>query len=392
MSTAILLIGYGVVVTLLGALVRDRTSPAVTLVATALVAVAFAPLRERLQRSADRLLYGDRSNPYAVLTGVGRRLDGGAGIGGDALAEIAETVATSLRLPFVRVEVAVDGPSDGAMAAEWGELSAELHEVMLTFRGERVGTLYAARRTPHDRFSSSDLRLLDDLGRQVGVAAHAMLLGRDLQRSREELVTAREEERRRIRRDLHDGLGPALAGVALGLDAITHLVHTRSEEAARLAEQLKQEVHASLADVRRLVEDLRPPALDQLGLVGALRQQAARLSERDTGLEIAVDARDMPGLPAAVEVAAYRITTEALTNVSRHAAARHCRVRIALDGGAKLVVEIQDDGAGMPAAHRHGVGTAAMRERAVELGGTCETTPVPTGGTRVTARIPVVTQ
>ncbi|MEO3936872.1 histidine kinase [Dermatophilaceae bacterium Soc4.6] len=248
-------------VTLLGALVRDRTSPAVTLVGTAVVAVAFAPLRERLQRAADRLLYGDRANPYAALPGVGRRLDGGASFGADALAEITETVATSLRLPFVRVEVSMDGPSDSTMAAEWGDVSAELHEVVLTFRGERVGSLYAARRTPHDRFSSSELRLLDDLGRQVGVAAHAMLLTRDLQRSREELVTAREEERRRIRRDLHDGLGPALAGVALGLDAVSHLVHSRSDEAARLAEQLKQEVHTSLADVRRLVEDLRPPAL-----------------------------------------------------------------------------------------------------------------------------------
>jgi signal transduction histidine kinase len=389
--TAVLLVGYGVVVTLLGAVVQDRTSPAATLVGTALVAIAFAPLRERLQRAADRLLYGDRASPYTVLTHVGRRLDDGAGVGNDALAEIAETVATSLRLPYVRVDVSTNDKPDDTMAAEWGAPVPALHEVTLKFHGEPVGTLRAARRTPHEPFGSADLRLLDDLGRQVGVAAHAMLLGRDLQRSREELVSAREEERRRIRRDLHDGLGPALAGVALGLDAIGHLAATRAEDAGLLAEQLKQEVHASLVEVRRLVEDLRPPALDQLGLVGALRQQAARLTERDVALKVAVEGDDMHGLPAAVEVAAYRITTEALNNVSRHAAAQHCQVGISMNTTGELVVSIEDDGAGMPATPRQGVGTSAMRERAVELGGTIETTPVPTGGTLVTARIPVAT-
>jgi len=388
--TVLLLAGYGAVVALLGTLVQDRTSPAATLVATGVVAVAFAPLRERLQRSADRLLYGDRGNPYAVLTGVGRRLDGAADPGGDALVEIAETVATSLRLPYARVEVGAGGGVP--LVAEWGEPTPHLHPVPLTYRGAAIGTLLVGRRTPNEAFGSSDLRLLDDLGRQVGVAAHATLLGRDLQRSREELVTTREEERRRIRRDLHDGLGPALAGVALGLDAINRIAGTRAEEAAVLADQLKHEVHASLADVRRLVEDLRPPALDQLGLVGAVRQQAAHLTERDPELSVAVDATEVPPLPAAVEVAVYRITTEALTNVSRHAAARNCRVAIMIDQAGALVVEVEDDGAGMPATPHPGIGTTAMRERAVELGGTCETTTVTTGGTRVTARIPVVAQ
>ncbi len=388
--SVLLLAGYGAVVAVVGALAQNRTSPAATLLGAGVVAVAFAPLRERLQQSVDRLLYGDRRNPYAVLTGVGRRLDAGPESGGDVLAAIVETVATSLRLPYARVDLS---PEDGApVAAEWGEVTPHVHAVPLTYRGSGIGTLLVGRRTPHEAFGATDLRLLDDLGRQVGVAAHATLLGRDLQRSREELVTTREEERRRIRRDLHDGLGPALAGVALGLDAINRIAATRAEEAAVLADQLKHEVQASLADVRRLVEDLRPPALDQLGLVGAVRQQADHLSERDPALAVAVEAVRMPPLPAAVEVAVYRIATEALTNVARHAAARSCCVAITIDEAGWVVVEVQDDGVGMRPTSRPGVGTTAMRERAVELGGTCETTTLVGGGTKVTARIPAVVQ
>jgi signal transduction histidine kinase len=387
--TVVLLAGYALVVVVLGALLGEHADPAVALVATALVAMAFAPLRDRLQRAAGRLLYGDRGDPYAVLTGLGRRLEVTAAPGTGELAEVAETVATSLRLPYVRVEVHRPGGTNGTLAAAWGEPTAGTSHVDLTFRGDPVGRLYVAPRTPHEAFRSADLRLLDDLGRQIGVAAHAMLLTQDLQRSREGLVSAREEERRRLRRDLHDGLGPALAGVALGLDAASRLVHDQPDAAAALTRELKDEVQASLADVRRLVEGLRPPALDQLGLVGAVRQQAARLTERDPGLEVAVEPGVLPALPAAVEVAAYRISTEALTNVARHAGARHCRVSIGVDDRGFLVVEVEDDGVGLAGQRRAGVGISAMRERAMELGGFCETVPATTGGTLVLARIPV---
>jgi signal transduction histidine kinase len=262
--------------------------------------------------------------------------------------------------------------------------------VPLVFRGAQVGSLVVAPRSPRDPFRPADLRLLDDLGRQLGVTAHATRLAVALQRSREGLVTAREEERRRIRRDLHDGLGPALAGVALGLDAVARFAPDEPDRAGTLAGQLKAEVQGSLADVRRLVEDLRPPALDQLGLVGAVRQQARLLTERDPGLEVGVDATGVRDLPAATEVAAYRIATEALRNVSQHASARHCRVCLSLNGSGILRVEIEDDGVGLSTDRRAGVGLTAMRERAAELGGTCEIEPTALGGTRVTASLPVV--
>jgi signal transduction histidine kinase len=385
--TAVLLLGYAVAVTAAGSVLGTRANSAAALVAAATVAVAFAPVRDRLQRSVDRLLYGDRGDPYAVLSSLGRNLDAATTSSADVLTEIAATVASSLRLPYVVVEI--DRAGEAPIVAAHGSPVNDLHEVPLTFRGRPVGRLQVAPRTARDPFRAADLRLLDDLGRQIGVAAHAARLAADLQRSREGLVTMREEERRRIRRDLHDGLGPALAGVALGLDALNRIALDDPAGASVLADQLRGEVQASLADVRRLVEDLRPPALDQLGLVGAVRQHGTRLTERDPGLEVAVDASSLPPLPAAVEVAAYRIATEALTNVSRHAGARHCHVGLSVNGSGALRVEIEDDGQGLPTHPRAGVGLTAMRERAVELGGTCEAGPASPYGTRVIAHLPL---
>jgi signal transduction histidine kinase len=274
------------------------------------------------------------------------------------------------------------------MTAQHGLSAVHPHEVALRYRGTDVGRLLAAPRTARDAFRPSELRLLEDLGQQIAVAAHAMLVTRELQRSRESLVTTREEERRRIRRDLHDGLGPTLAGVALGLDAVSRTAATDPEASASLAQQLKREVHASLAEVRRLVEDLRPPALDQLGLAGAVHQRARQLSERDPRLEISVDVELPAPLPAAAEVAAYRIVTEALNNVARHACARHCTVRLTTDDG-RLMIVVDDDGIGLAATDRLGVGVMAMRERATELGGVCTVVSADEGGTRVSALIPV---
>ena len=387
--TAVLLIGYAVSISAIGVVLRGHATDAAALVATALVAIAFAPVRGSLQRAVDRMLYGDRHDPYAVLTSLERRLGGTSQGPDDFVAEMAATVADSLRLPYVRIDI--EGADHGTLTGRHGVPVEDVHAVPLTYRGTVVGQMVVAPRTVRDPFRPADLRLLDDLGRQIGTAAHAVRLAAELQRSREEIVSAREEERRRIRRDLHDGLGPALAGIALGLDAVHRLAPVDSTQAAALADQLKLEVQTSLADVRRLVEDLRPPALDQLGLVGAVRQQARLLTERDPGLEVTVEAHVADTLPAAVEVAAYRIATEALTNVSRHAAARHCRVGLSLNGDAVLVLEIEDDGVGIAQSRRAGVGLVAMRERAAELGGVCEAGTAPLGGTCVRARLPVGT-
>lgn len=388
--TALLLLGYAAIVTSIEAVMRGHAAAAGTLAGTAAVAVAFAPLRSRLQAATDRLIYGQSNDPYAVLSGVGRRLERTGADDDATLAEVADSLAASLRLPYVRVEIDADEP----LAATWGTAPAgvtSLSLVPLSFRGRRLGRIVAAPRSPADPLRAADLRLLDDIGRQVGVAAHAMLLTRALQRSREAIVATREEERRRLRRDLHDGLGPTLAGVALGLDALRRVAASNARQVVDLADQLKVEVHAALADVRRLVDGLRPPALDELGLVGAVRRQADVLTERDPGLLVDVEvATEVPArLPAAVEVAAYRIATEALTNIARHAHARTCRVGFEIGTTGELVIEVEDDGVGLPATTRPGVGLAAMRERATELGGSVSAETGPRGGTRVLARLPL---
>ncbi len=398
--SSVLVLAYASLVAVLGIGLGGRGGGVPALIATALVAIAFAPVRARAQRAVDRLLYGERRDPYAVLSGLGRRLDDAEPVRGgeeitDTLQEIAATVAASLRLPHVRVEVGRPG-QDVVVAATAERPPGDLTTVPLAFREEPVGTLTVAPPTPRDPFRATDVRLLEDLGRQIGVAAHAMLLSRDLQRSRGQLVTLREEERRRIRRDLHDGLGPALAGLALGLDAVERMARPREEEIAKLAGHLKVEVQQSLADVRRLVEDLRPPDLDQWGLVGALEHQARRVTARDPHLDVLVCGDGLPPLPAAVEVAAYRIATEALTNVGRHAGARSCRISLVVEGTDRLCLDVDDDGVGLQAAQltngqtgRQGVGLASMRERATELGGSCVVSSPPRGGTRVTALLPL---
>jgi two-component system, NarL family, sensor kinase len=377
---------YAGVVLLLDAVLRGHAQPVVTLAAAGAVAVLYQPLRLRLQRAADRMLYGDRGDPYAVLTRLGRRLQA-AGSAEQTLPETVETIAAALRLPYVAVELPDDPPARPT-AAHGTSAGPEPVVIPLTHGGDAVGRLVVARRDTRDELTPAERRLLGDLASQVAVAAHAVLLDRALRRSRERLVVGREEERRRLRRDLHDGLGPALAGVALGVDAARNMLGNDPHSADALLADLKNETLGCVGEVRRLVEDLRPPALDELGLLPALTAFVDRLSTRDDALRVAVQAPDpLPPLPAAVEVAAYRIATVAMTNVARHAHARTCLLR--LEVGDDLTVEVRDDGVGVPAGRLPGVGLPSMPERAAELGGRCVVCRVDGGGTRVMAHLPL---
>jgi signal transduction histidine kinase len=275
----------------------------------------------------------------------------------------------------------------------------------LIYQREEIGRLVIAPRAPGEGFSAADRSLLEDLARQAAVTVHAVRLTTDLQRSRERLVETREEERRRLRRDLHDGFGPTLASLALGLNVARKLMaREQLRDADGVLDRLEQETEATVVDVRRLIYGLRPPALDDLGLVAAIRQQAESqgfvLEGEDTGHMAASEdgstlfSLDVPGelplLPAAVEVATYRIVQEALTNVARHARAGTCSVHISVDrASATLACEVTDDGVGMPDGRRAGVGLSSMRERAEELGGRCEIGSGPEGGARVLARLPL---
>lgn len=255
----------------------------------------------------------------------------------------------------------------------------------LQYGPDPLGQLLLGPRSPGEPFTPADLRLLEDVARQVSTAAHAVMLAADLQRSRERLVTAREEERRRLRRDLHDGPGPTLAGLALKASSISELVPADPACASRLADEVYAQIRATIADIRRLVYGLRPPTLDDLGLVGAIREAGRPASQDALELTVAADG-DLTGLPAAVEVAAYRT----LTNVHRHAGARRCTVRLRRTDTLEL--EIADDGTGIPTDHPSGIGLLAMRERAAELGGTFHIDSTPGHGTHLTARLPLTPQ
>jgi signal transduction histidine kinase len=240
-----------------------------------------------------------------------------------------------------------------------------------------------------------DRHLLENIAHQAGMAVHAVNLTVDLQRSRQRLVTTREEERRRLRRDLHDGLGPNLASQGLKLAAVKQLLEKNPTAAIPFLDQVMEQNKSTVADVRRLVYGLRPPALDELGLVAAIRDHVAGMDGKSTlQIEITEPPDGLPPLSAAVEVAAYRIVLEALTNVIRHAQASRCSIRFSVShNGASNVlgIEIQDDGKGMPEAHRAGVGLRSMRERAEEIGGTCMIDSNASEGTCVSVKVPLIT-
>jgi two-component system, NarL family, sensor kinase len=386
---------YVLTVGVLGALFQaHRGNLLVALVATGVVAVLFQPLRLRLQRFVDRLLFGERDNPYAVLSRLGRRLE--TALAPEAvLPAIVETVAQALKLPAA--SIAIKDGERFLLSAEYGVPITTPIAFPLVYHSEIVGQLRVSPRAPDEPFTDGDRRLLEDIAHQAGIAVHATRLTVDLQRSRERLVSAREEERRRLRRDLHDGIGPTLAGLTLKVGAIRNLLTHDPAAADRLLVELGGESEAAISDIRRLVYALRPPALDELGLVGALRAHAGRYEAQGAwkdsvgsaaGLAIAVETPDtLPPLPAAVEVAAYRIACEALANTVRHAQARRCRIQLTLDNA--LRVEIADDGVGLAPERRVGVGLIAMRERAEELGGSCAITSTPGFGTRVLAVLPL---
>jgi signal transduction histidine kinase len=356
----------------------------VVLTVLLLTAVLYGPLRQRLSELVRRLLYGERHRPYDVVAGLASTLEQ-ADEGPEQLAVVADSVASAFGVGYVRVEV--DRTNGERLAATHGTAPAEVRTLPITYRDQEVGRVLLPARGLRSRLSRRDERLLSDLVRQAATAARTHQLADELQDSRERLVVAREEERRRIRRDLHDGLGPSLSGVVYQLESARLLVDKDPGAAKETIAGLSAHVQDVVADVRRLVHDLRPPALDDRGLVGALTQQAERISD-GAGPTVDVDAKELGSLPAAVEVAAYRIAGEALTNVTRHAAAHRATVRLRRDE-RELLVEIEDDGTGIAPDAQAGVGLVSLRERAAELGGRSEVTCPPAGGTVVRAWLPL---
>jgi signal transduction histidine kinase len=358
MGIYVFIVGY------LGSLFQAINQTVFAFLATGLVALLFQPMREQLQRGVNRLMFGERDDPLAVLSSLSKRLEG-ASEPEAILPSIVDTVGMTLKLPYVAIEI--NKGQTTSVIAEYGNLHKDVERIPLIHQSENVGQLMFARRSPHESFSETEYKLLRNIARQTGAAVHAAKLTADLRRSRQQLVTAREEERRRLRRDLHDGLGPTLASLTLKIDTARNKLTSDPNTADRLLVETKEQIQDTLGDIRRLVYDLRPPALDELGLVKAVHSFVDQQNLDTLSVEITEDT-DLPDLPAAVEVAAYRIALEGITNIIRHAQASNAQVRLYPQNGS-LIVDISDDGIGLPDPIPVGVGITSMRERAEELGG-----------------------
>jgi signal transduction histidine kinase len=356
----------------------------VSLLGAGIIAVLFEPLRERLQRAANRLMFGQRDEPIAVIDQLGKGLEVTASPE-SALAHLAQTTAETLKLPYVAVEYAETIVASGAKRGDSTRFPL-IHQAQI------IGHLDVTPRSPNESLNPADRLVLENVARQASSLVHAARLTTDLQESRQRIVTAREEERRRLRRDLHDGLGPALATLTLQAEAAHDLAATNPEKTQSLLGEIISGTQSALAEIRRVVYALRPPALDDLGLIPSINVQAAQYTSDK--LSVIVEAPEVtPPLPAAVEVAVYRIVQEALTNVVRHAAASTCTLRLkihdTLDSHDMIQLDIHDNGQGIAENRRAGVGLNAMHERAAELGGTCSIQSVPGQGTHISVMLPV---
>ena len=364
---SVFVLGFG----LLDSLGADDLSIGALAVVAGLSAVLFHPTQVVLRGVVDQLLFGERPDPLGAASQVVGR------IGEDPLPAL-RAIREALVVPYAALLV------EGAILASSG--TETTHTRTLDLDG--AGQLVVGLRPGDLAFSPGDEQVLRLTVPLLAQTLRARAMAEDLIESRGQTIAAVEEERRRLRRELHDGLGPRLSGVAFTSDAARNLIHTDPDAAADMVAELRADTVAAIEEIRRMVYAMRPPALDELGLVPALRQQAVGLRNRE-GEPVAVDVtapEDLADLPAAVEVAAYRIVTEALANVARHSSSASAAVRLerAADG---LRLEITDRGI-RNGAWRAGVGLSSMRERAAELGGTLEAGPGPSGG-RVAALLPI---
>jgi two-component system, NarL family, sensor kinase len=364
----------------------------VPFVAAFVVALAFHPARMRVQRAVDRLFHGRRSDPYALLRDLDRTLRE-ADTPRRALADAVRLVQVGLRLRGVAVRVPMPGVGEVLEAS--GDPAGPTEQIPLELHGQRVGELVVRTRPGQASLADADLRVVSALAGPLSSAAYALRLSGDLEASHRRLLDAREEERRRLRRDLHDGLGPQLAGVVMGLDVVrSTLSRGETGRAEELAGTVTGQARAAVDDVRRLVSGLRPPVLDDLGLAGGLASLARSIPQIGIDVDL-VETR----VPDHIELALYRIAQECLQNVVKHAKATSARLTFAVDAGdsgdvARL--EIIDDGVGfdtfehpLGSDEMGGYGLLSMAERAEIVGGRLNIRSRPGSGTAVTATIPL---
>lgn len=383
--TVVIVVLYTGLAVFLGSMLEPLGNFTVSLFATGLIAVLFQPLYQFLQKSVNRWLYGERENPYRVISRLGQNLEDS--ISPDAiLSTIVNSVRKAFKLPYAAIilkqeDLILDTVSSGNNTGEVLKWSIVYHQ-------KKVGELHISPRSPGEEFSTADNNLLKDLTRQTGIAIHAIGVNLELQRARERLVFTREEERLRLRRDLHDELGSQLASQNLLLDTVYRQIETNPQAARELLTKLKMHTQDAIHGIRRLVHDLRPPSLDDLGLVGAVREGIENYQDKLLFSFIVPDR--LPSLTAAVEVAAFRIIQEAVANVVKHAKATSCQIIIEVEDGDRFIfLKVKDNGRGVYLNSQSGIGLNTMRERAEELGGTFQIIDNEPVGTQIIVQLPL---
>jgi signal transduction histidine kinase len=360
---------------------RGAALAAVLAVLAALVGLVLRPVGGWVSLRVDRLLYGDRARPYQLARQLATRLRDSVGPA-QVPEAVCQIVVSALRLPAAALEAS--GPDRAVPLATVGAVD-RLEPFELRYHGQLVGRLLVAPRAGQDRLDELDRAALQPLADLAAPAVSALSLREELAASRAQLTAAREVERRRLRRDVHDGVGPSLAAVRLRVETALALLPHGSPSGSLLADACR-ELGEIGSEVRRIADDERPPTLDRHGLAGALADLAHRLSTPALPVGLVLPHR-LAVLPPAVELAAYRIAAEALANTIRHAAATRVTVRLE-DAGEAVVLTVADNGTGLRSGPgRDGLGLRSMADRAADVGGVCEVRGG-RGGTTVTARLP----
>jgi len=403
--SALIITVYSLIVWYLSFLFQVGQNMIFSLIATGVTAFLFAPLKERLQKAVNRMMYGEQHDPYTVLLALGNRLK--EPLAPDAALEtVARTVKEALRLPYTGIRLIRN--EQPLLVTSVGNQPPETTTIPLVSGGQEIGSLIVAVRSPGESFNEADQRMLGILSRHASTVLQSVrqtmdigLLINELQQSREQLIMAREEERRSMRNNLHDEIAPRLASMKLTASLVEDWIRDDPPKAILFMNRFREEIGKTVEEIRGIVYDLRPPALDELGLVGALRQKADQLQDVRAiadipSLRIEIESNSfLPTLPAAIEVGAYRIVTEALVNVVKHSCADNCRVRIDFrPETSELRLEIADNGIGLAnrpsePMHNGGLGLTSIRERTGELGGVCRFDSPPEGGTIISAELPV---
>jgi DNA-binding NarL/FixJ family response regulator/signal transduction histidine kinase len=335
----------------------------------------------------------DAETPSAILAQLAQQLESSMAPH-LVLTTVCKTLAQTLRTPQVSISLRRSDSDEYELGAQFQNSDAPFppsasrlkpQRFPIIYRGETIGQLILAADQAHPALSVQDSKTIGLIAQHVGGATYVVRMTRDLQHARERLVLTREEERRRLRRNLHEAVGPTLTTIALKMGALRERVQPDQTTEAMVTE-VREQIRQVVTQIRHVIYDLRPPALEELGLLMTIREQAQQFSIG--GLQVVVHTPEfLPPLPAAVEVAAYRIVLEALSNVATHSRATHCEVNLRITD--QLLIDVIDNGVGVPERLQVGVGISSMRERVSELGGNCAFTKAPGGGTHVSVHLPM---